>query len=82
MLAVLFIISLVILNILEKKSFTFFTDQCKSYIQYLHQRIFSIENIHENINSDFLSHQFKLKKVNSEMTEKVQKVETDKKGWF
>ena len=82
MLAVLFIISLVILNILEKKSFTFFADQCKSYIQSLHQKIFIIENTNENINSDFLSHQFKLKKVNSEMTEKVQKVETDKKGWF
>lgn len=82
MLVVLFIISLVILNILEKKNFTLFIEQCKNYIQDLHQRIFSIENIHENINSDFLSHQFKLKKVNSEMTEKVPKIETDKKGWF
>ena len=82
MLVVLFIISLVILNILEKKNFTFFIEQCKNYIQDLHKRIFSIENIHENINSDFLSHQFKLKKVNSEMTKKVPKIETDKKGWF
>ena len=82
MLAVLFIILLVTLNIFEKKNFTFFTEQCKSYIQYLHQKIFNIENLHENINSDFLSHQFKLKKVNSDITEKVKKVEIDKKGWF
>ena len=53
MLVVLFIISLVILNILEKKNFTSFIEQCKNYIQDLHQRIFSIENMHENINSDF-----------------------------
>lgn len=82
MLAVLFIILLVTLNIFEKKNFTFFTEQCKSYIQYLHQKIFTMENTNENINSDFLSHQFKLKKVNSDITEKVKKVEIDKKGWF
>ena len=82
MLAVLFIILLVTLNIFEKKNFTFFTEQCKSYIQYLHQKIFTMENTNENINSDFLSHQFKLKKVNSDLTEKIKKLETDKKGWF
>ena len=82
MLAVLFIILLVTLNIFEKKNFTFFADQCKSYIQSLHQKIFTIENTNENINSDFLSHQFKLKKVNSDITEKVKKIEADKKSWF
>ena len=38
-----------------------------------------MENTNENINSDFLSHQFKLKKVNSDITEKVKKIEADKK---